>query len=382
MKVIYIVDFPIEGNSGKNKATREKAKALQKLLGESNLIFIHPPASNSSLIKILNRLFFDFRVFFKLLFRKKGFIIIQRVLFMPFSRLLFFLKGAEVISEFHADFKEEIPFLNKSVLEKKILHVMSCFYNLNYHLSTAIIFNHPYLKEKFDPIFKKPSIYSYNGSNVNEFSPMSQFEARKTLRIDQKIKMYLFLGSVSQWHGVDYLIDLFNQQQVIDDQSMYLYIVGAGNNSYVNELKRMAENKRIIFIPPVSMDIGEKYINAADFCMLPVKQIRTSPGSPLKLYDYIACGKPVITQEKVLGYSDEIEKYKLGYVVDFTNVRSVAQDLMQINNQANDNFYKNNLRVATDEVNWDNRIKEWIAFLIKIHGGNEENSRNEVRLRS
>lgn len=44
--------------------------------------------------------------------------------------------------------------------------------------------------------------------------------------------VFLFLGSVSQWHGVDYLINVFNQKNIKDRNDVFLYIVGGKDNSY------------------------------------------------------------------------------------------------------------------------------------------------------
>lgn len=366
--VIYIVDFPIEGNSGKNKASKEKSKALENKFGSANFDFIYPKPSNSKFQKLLSKLTFDITTCIKILFIKNLEIVVQRVLFMPVTRALLYIKGVKVISEYHADFKEEIHFLNKSKQEKTILYLLSFFYNLNYKLSDGIIYNHPYLKEKFDKVFKKPSIYSYNGSNVMDFNIKSIMESRDALGIPKENFIFLFLGSVSKWHGVDYLIDVFNTNTLTQNENIKLYIVGGNNNNYVKILKQKSfNNENIIFIPSVDNDQAVNYINSANYCLLPVKEVRTSPGSPLKLYDYIACGKPVICQSNVLGYSDEVENYDLGYTVDFTQSEQAAQKLISYTLLSMDEYFLvNNRKVAVSKVSWSNRIDKWYSFILSI----------------
>ncbi|WP_312185335.1 glycosyltransferase [Sphingobacterium sp.] len=367
MKIKYLIDFSIEGNSGKNKATKEKANALMNIIGESNFTLISNNKAQSFLGKISNKIFFDLKVFFKLLFVKGDYVIVQRVLFMPFTRFLFMCKNILVVTEFHADFKEEIPLLNKSAIEKRFLKFASFFYNFNYKISDAIIYNHPYLKDKFDPIFRKPSIYSFNGSNTNCFFPMEISTARERLGIPNNEIICLFLGSVSQWHGVDYLISLFQKSYYRDGKDVKLYVVGAKTNDYTKTLMESANKSNVTFVPPVNNEDAMLYINSADLCMLPVKSNRTSPGSPLKLYDYISCGKPVLTQKMIAGYADEVENYGLGWTIDFTDYKKASEEFEKILKSSSFDFVKNNRFVAEEKLNWRMRMTKWIEFIEGIN---------------
>ncbi len=71
-------------------------------------------------------------------------------------------------------------------------------------------------------------------------------------------------------------------------------------------------------------------VRTGNACLLPVKNNRISPGSPLKLYDYIAKKKYVLTQSDLLGYSDEVEKYGFESVVDFKNSSEVANFFVEL----------------------------------------------------
>ncbi len=367
MKIVYVVDFSVEGSSGKHKATREKAAALKNLLGDANVYFYYPTSSKKKLTRMLGLFSLDYKMFITLLSKPADYFFISRVLLLPLTRLLLFVKGVKVFSEFHADFKEEIPLLNKSKSQQAILHILAFFFNLNFKISHGIIFNHPYLKNKFDPILKKPSIYSYNGANYKELSPGDLKENRQLLSLPQDAIIFLFLGSVSQWHGVDYLIDIFNSEQLMNRKDVYLYIVGGKKNAYVNSLIERSTNPNVLFKDPVPTNIAQQYINSSDYCMLPVKHNRTSPGSPLKLYDYISCGKPVITQKDTAGYSDEVLKYNLGFITDFTDVNVAIGDILDIialNNSSS--FLENNVDVARNKVSWLERMKDWMKFIEEV----------------
>jgi glycosyltransferase involved in cell wall biosynthesis len=363
MKILYVTDFSIEGDSGKNKATREKGNALAELIGRDNVEFIYPKSGKSFYQKTLGKILFDIHVTLKVLGSKDELVIVQRAVFLPFLRLITRIKRIKIYAEYHADFKEEIKFLNKSWSEKSFLYIVSYFYTLNYRLVDGIIFNHPILKDKFDNVFRKPSIFSYNGSNSKDFYPISTELARSAVEIPSDSFTFLFLGSVSKWHGVEMLIDAFNEAKIAQLKNVFLYVVGIKESEYTNKLKSRSLNGNVVFINAVDTKTAANYINSADFCVLPVNNVRTSPGSPLKLYDYIACGKPVITQEKLLGYADEVERYSLGFTTNFYAPEIVANDLIKFMELDLSSFAYNNRMVATQMVSWRVRMAEWLKFI-------------------
>lgn len=134
---------------------------------------------------------------------------------------------------------------------------------------------------------------------------------------------------------------------------------------HTKQLKMDTVNKNVKFVEPVPSILARKYINASDFCLLPAKQVRLSPGSPIKLYDYISCGKPIIAQSNLLGYSDEVENYDLGYLVDFTKPEEAAFELERILKLKKD-FSIHNRKMAVEKLSWENRIQDWVKFAKEI----------------
>lgn len=360
-KIVYIVDFPIDISSGKSKATREKAEALRRIVGDDKFIFFSAKNNKNIFLKLIDLIVLDLRCSLSLIFMSNIKAVFQRALFLPFTFLVQRIKRINVINEFHTDLKDEIPHLNKSKYEKMILNILADLSDKNIKSGRGIIYNHPILKQKFDPVFKIPSIYSYNGANEVDFYPEDKDVIRKSLNINPEIEVCLFLGAASKWHGVEYLVEIFNQPLIQQRKSLFLYIVGAEDESYTARLKGMFENPNIVIVPPVNTDIARNYINASDFCLLPVNQIRVSPGSPLKLYDYISCGKAIISQSNLLGYSDEVERYNLGYTLDFRDAELSAVKLLNIVDESHD-FSCNNIKVAREFVSWEVRMNQWVKF--------------------
>lgn len=114
---------------------------------------------------------------------------------------------------------------------------------------------------------------------------------------------------------------------------------------------------------------GRKYgadlksiIKDCDAFILPVDNVRLSPGSPLKLYEYLSYNKPILTFEEI-GYSDELEKYGFGFSGNLFDP-SVLKSLL---NKLEKNNYFENISVKNNinEITWNSRLKKWNKWIDK-----------------
>lgn len=107
----------------------------------------------------------------------------------------------------------------------------------------------------------------------------------------------LYLGSLHKWKGVEILVD------ALPFAANVRLTVAGGNPQRIAELKQRANARgiadRIDFLGPVPPVERFDLIRAASCCLLPLTN--TSIGSrytsPLKLFEYMAMGKPVIASD-------------------------------------------------------------------------------------
>ncbi len=362
IKIIYIAGYGLKKNNGRNKATWEKAAALQNILGERNFRLYAPAAPENKLARYLCMLFLDFYLLPRMLLIDKRTFVIERQAFLPLTNTFLRLRGVRIICEVHADPMGEIPFLQKSRAEKLVLRLLALFEWYNWRLASAMIYINPLFRKQMDARVRKPSISVYNGCDPDTFIIMDMQACRKKLGLDARAKYFLMIGAIARWRGVDLLIDIFKQEPL---RNHHLLIVGMSEDDYSRQIfARGTGQANISFRDYMDISTSVEYINAADVCLVPVNDILSAPGSPLKLYDYIACGKPVVTQKGVLGYSDEVERYHLGIVTDFMYPPAAAGDLASFIDTGDLNFYCiNNRRIAKEKVSWEKRMKEWKEFM-------------------
>jgi glycosyltransferase involved in cell wall biosynthesis len=364
----YVVSININGSSGKEKGTREKADRLYQK-GKSVRIFSLKNDIKNPLKKLFSFVWIELKYLSTSIFSSiKPDVIFTRSFFGFGTWLSGKINNIPVIREVHADLWDEAKILydNKIVLWFfRILHRIDLFF---IRTANAVIFNNNKLERHFIDRYdlKNNTISISNGCDTKRFYPIITAKARKSLGLDQRKKYLLFIGEVSKWHGVEYLLEI---QKEIKEQcsDIILLIVGGGNNSQVEELREKYSMENIHFIGMVKYETALLYINACDVSLIPVNDIRVSPGSPLKLFDSIACGKPVITQKNTLGYSDIVKKHKLGTVCNFKKPKIASQKILNFLDSYDSDFYcQNNRNIAEIELEWDCIIDQWLTFAAEV----------------
>ena len=141
-----------------------------------------------------------------------------------------------------------------------------------------------------------------NGIDPEIFRPIPQEEARRKLGLPTDGLYVVYAGNLHVWQGVDVLLHAF-AQLVNKFPNCRLLIVGGQDEPNKDAYKRLAHELRITdyahFIPFVPYEQSALYIAAADVCVAPYmpSYCEHGGGSPLKLYAYLSCGRPVVLSD-------------------------------------------------------------------------------------
>lgn len=193
-----------------------------------------------------------------------------------------------------------------------------------------------YFSEKYnvhmDKFIVTPNGFNFKKINVNRTRIDS---INEKYNLSGK-KVIGFVGSIFKWHGLDNLIEAFNE---IDNKNSKLLIVGYGE--YLEELRiTAAELERkddIIFTGEIEQNEVFNYIEVMDICVAPNAAWYQSP---IKLFEYGAMGKPIIAS-KTEPIKEVLENGKDGVLIDVTD--NATLNLCSALNQMLDNLekYKN-----------------------------------------
>jgi len=139
-----------------------------------------------------------------------------------------------------------------------------------------------------------------NGVDNSVFQKAQSSDVLRLFALSASARYIGYIGSLSPWQGLDTLISAL--PEVVSEQpSVVLLIVGAG--PLKNELEKTVDAVKLAdhvrFLGPVAHTLIPGIIKLCEFCLVPksAKGIGKHGYSPLKVFEYLAAGKPVIASD-------------------------------------------------------------------------------------
>ena len=275
------------------------------------------------------------------------------------------LFGIPTIIEINGILWDEAKLRGRSEFRQNLIKWL---WGLNVKHVDCIVTVTPNIAKEMQKVYKIPPdrfIIIQNGVNTNLFKPMDKITTRKTLGLNEQSKIVCFVGQLSPWQGVEYLIKAAPLILEKVPETKFLII---GDGEMREEWENMVSEKKLednfIFTGRVPYEDVPKYINASDVCVAPfIKERNERTGlSPLKLYEYLACGKPVVGSD-VGGVGDFLEGYNAGVAVKPENLKELANATVKLlqDDELREKMGKNGREIVVKEHSWEsiaNKVME------------------------
>ena len=205
------------------------------------------------------------------------------------------------------------------------------------------------------------------GVDLEMFQPSPVAEARGKLRLDPETTKYIgFTGTLDAWQGLELLFDAVKKLGEIY-RPFRVIIVGFGRQeqAYRDRADQLQISEYVRFIGRVSHDKIADYIRACHICVIP--RTEDPEGyAPIKLLEYLACGRPVVAS-RIKGF-EILESHRCGLTYDAGSSDSLCRMLRQIL-QDNDLWYtlsENARQIAVSRYSWDHIARGVLSELGQI----------------
>ena len=138
-----------------------------------------------------------------------------------------------------------------------------------------------------------------NAANTQLFVPLNAQKVRKQLDLQNDIPLIGFVGSLMPWQGVETFVQSMTPLANLGSKARFL-VVGGYDVYAESETRRRVEacreSSQVHFSGRVSYSESALWMAACDILVAPSTRAcsRYGGGSPMKVYAYLACGRPVV----------------------------------------------------------------------------------------
>lgn len=202
-----------------------------------------------------------------------------------------------------------------------------------------------YLSEYTD---KKPMLLLENGVDIDHFA-VEYDNPVEFNRLKQPVAIYVgALDKRFDCKAINILAEEF--------QFVTFVLIGPANE----EVKKgVSKRKNVVLLGSRNYEDIPKYLQNSQLALLPMSDHKSNVGrSPMKLYEYLASGIPVLCT-----YSPEIKRRNLKHVLLYNNYENMKK---QFNILLKDNYCKKEIYKESQDLSWEGRAKKLVTFLEEI----------------
>jgi glycosyltransferase involved in cell wall biosynthesis len=288
---------------------------------------------------------FNARLFFILLFKKKGLLFANDLDTLQANFLVSKIKGSKIIYDSHEYFTE-VPELQNTALKKKIWKWLER--SIVPHLKNCITVN-----QSIAELFREKYGVSFSVvRNIPLIPNLSRTKTREELGLPTDKKIIILQGSgINVQRGAEEAVEAM---QYVNDA--VLLIIGGGDvlPTLKNLYNKLKLDEKVKFIPKKPYEELLQYTRNADIGLTLDKDtnINYRYSLPNKLFDYIHCNTPVLGSD-LIEVKNIIKKYDLGEIIESYDPEHIAEKInFMLSDAGRLNTWKQNCKKATQELNW------------------------------
>lgn len=200
-----------------------------------------------------------------------------------------------------------------------------------------------------------------NGVDIHTYKPMDTISCRRELGLPEDAVIIGYVGTFFSYHRMEAIVDVAKKFLSKCPQA-YFVMVGSGPN--LSDIKKRVEDaglsNKFIFTGNVPAPLCAKYINTFNVGIS--FHHPEYGGFPMKILNYLACGKPVVSSRSP--GTEFVAKYDLGILIETTDPEEVTLALLQaIAMNENEDFKLRARQVIEENYSWDAKALELISHL-------------------
>jgi len=220
------------------------------------------------------------------------------------------------------------------------------------------------LVERFYGVREEKLILFANGVDVNKFRPGNNGSSVRTMLELENDKILLYSGTITKIRGLDNVIQAL-PIVIREHPRIKVLMVGDGpeKQNLIDLATRLKVRGFIKFVESVDHELVPKFVSLADITIGSLKSsYENSISFPIKILEYMACGKPVLACYKGASSDLVINGYN-GILVHEGNTPELALTILRL--IRDENLTKELGDNARTHVE---KFHDWNALVTKLDG--------------
>lgn len=221
-------------------------------------------------------------------------VIYMRTMHSPLSVLLSRITRAPLLIEVNGDSYSHYRAQRASAFRLGLIKLID---RANFRYCDRVIPISKGLQEMLWQRYQVPpekTVLIESATDPELFRPLDGNACRQRLGLDPAGRYVGFVGSFFRHQGIDVLIDAApNVVRRFPDVRFLLVGDGIMRRAWAETISKRGLSASFVFTGQVPYSEVPLYIGATELCVAPFLADR-GDASPLKLFDYLACGRPVV----------------------------------------------------------------------------------------
>jgi glycosyltransferase involved in cell wall biosynthesis len=212
-----------------------------------------------------------------------------------------------------------------------------------------------YTVEKHD-IERSQILVAPDGVDLTQYSSITTSEARRTLNLPADRDIVMYTGNLYEMQGVETLV------RAAEGLDASIYVVGGHQEDRDRIKSRCSIPETVEFVGFVEPSSVPVYQSAADILVAPYAEHVREFASPLKLFEYMAAGKPIVISDHTV-FKEVLTEGTSALFFESESPESLRETL---NNLLDDQDLRQELgskaRSKANEFSWFHRAEKIISF--------------------
>ena len=289
---VYAIDIPDPGKFSLSKEIKNDIDNYHRIYEESSVKLLRTPIIP---IKGLNRVsaYLTSHRFIKKALKDYNIDIVLLYSIVTNAKATIKACKEENIPIVHRTFDIVHEIINEKYLKNMVLKIEKDVYPE----FEEVIANTPFMKQWSEEMGAKNVIVISQGvdSNIMKLLP-KDIELQKQLNISDNDQVVMYLGSILSHSGLEVILS--SMPNILKEIPEFkLLVVGEGPDleSLKQQTKELGLENKIIFTGFVPYQEVPRYCSIAKLCINPFRvNYMTKKLSPVKIFDFLSCGKPVL----------------------------------------------------------------------------------------